>query len=184
MWQAEKSLQAQSKLENLKELIRFMEEFNTLAGFMEHVSLVMDAESEQGTSASIVMTLHSAKGLKFDVVFLPGWDGDCCRISAASMRPAAQLSKRSGRLAHVGHTRARLEAKITFAQNRRTHGMWQQAIPSPSSTSCPWPMSRLPRSRLPWQLRAKPLRQRRDFVRERFLRDARLAESPAEPAAW
>ena len=84
MWQAEKSPQAQSKLENLKELIRFMEEFDTLAGFMEHVSLVMDAESEEGTERVNLMTLHSAKGLEFDVVFLPGWDEG---LAAASAQP-------------------------------------------------------------------------------------------------
>ena len=74
MWQAERSPQAQSKLENLKELIRFMEEFDTLAGFLEHVSLVMDAETEEGADRVNLMTLHSAKGLEFDTVFLPGWD--------------------------------------------------------------------------------------------------------------
>ena len=74
MWQAERSPQAQSKLENLKELIRFMEEFDTLAGFLEHVSLVMDATTEEGADRVNLMTLHSAKGLEFDTVFLPGWD--------------------------------------------------------------------------------------------------------------
>ncbi len=74
MWQAERSPQAQSKLENLKELIRFMEEFDTLAGFLEHVALVMDAQTEEGADRVNLMTLHSAKGLEFDTVFLPGWD--------------------------------------------------------------------------------------------------------------
>src|SRR5512145_3020118 len=130
MWQAEKSPQAQSKLENLKELIRFMEGFDTLAGFMEHVSLVMDAESEEGTERVNLMTLHSAKGLEFDVVFLPGWDEGLLPHQRSLDEAGRSGLEEERRLAHVGLTRARLKAKITFAQNRRTHGMWQQAIPS------------------------------------------------------
>jgi DNA helicase-2/ATP-dependent DNA helicase PcrA len=130
MWQAERSPQAQSKLENLKELIRFMEEFDTLAGFLEHVSLVMDAEAEEGVSRVNLMTLHSAKGLEFDSVFLPGWDEGLLPHQRSLDESGRSGLEEERRLAHVGLTRARIRAKISFAQNRRTHGMWQQAIPS------------------------------------------------------
>ena len=96
MWQAERSQQAQGKLENLKELIRFMEEFDTLAGFLEHVSLVMDAPAEEGETRVSLMTLHSAKGLEFDTVFLPAGTKACSPISGASISPAAPASRRSG----------------------------------------------------------------------------------------
>ena len=130
MWQAEKSPQSQSKLENLKELIRFMEEFDTFAGFLEHVSLVMDAEAEESADRVNLMTLHSAKGLEFDTVFLPGWDEGLLPHQRSLDESGRAGLEEERRLAHVGLTRARKRAKITFAQNRRTHGMWQQAIPS------------------------------------------------------
>jgi DNA helicase-2/ATP-dependent DNA helicase PcrA len=130
MWQADRSPQAQSKLENLKELIHFMEEFDTLAGFMEHVSLVMDAEAEESTERVNLMTLHSAKGLEFETVFLPGWDEGLLPHQRSLDETGQAGLEEERRLAHVGLTRARKRAKITFAQNRRTHGMWQSAIPS------------------------------------------------------
>ena len=130
MWQAERSPQAQSKLENLKELIRFMEEFDTLAGFLEHVSLVMDATTEEGADRVNLMTLHSAKGLEFDTVFLPGWDEGLLPHQRSLDELGRAGLEEERRLAHVGLTRARKHAKITFAQNRRNHGTWQQALPS------------------------------------------------------
>jgi DNA helicase-2/ATP-dependent DNA helicase PcrA len=130
MWQAERSPQAQSKLENLKELIRFMEEFDTLAGFLEHVSLVMDAQTEEGEARVNLMTLHSAKGLEFDTVFLPGWDEGLLPHQRSLDEAGRSGLEEERRLAHVGLTRARKRAKITFAQNRRNHGTWQQALPS------------------------------------------------------
>ncbi len=130
MWQADRSPQAQSKLENLKELIRFMDEFDTLAGFMEHVSLVMDASSEEGTERVSLMTLHSAKGLEFETVFLPGWDEGLLPHQRSLDETGRAGLEEERRLAHVGLTRARKRAKITFAQNRRTYGQWQTAVPS------------------------------------------------------
>ena len=130
MWQADRSPQAQSKLENLKELIRFMDEFDTLAGFMEHVSLVMDASTEEGTERVSLMTLHSAKGLEFETVFLPGWDEGLLPHQRSLDETGRSGLEEERRLAHVGLTRARKRAKITFAQNRRTYGQWQTALPS------------------------------------------------------
>jgi DNA helicase-2/ATP-dependent DNA helicase PcrA len=130
MWQQDKSPQAHSRLENLKELIRFMHEFETLEGFLEHVSLVMDADTQEGTVGVSLMTLHAAKGLEFDVVFLPGWEEGLFPHQRSLEENGSAGLEEERRLAYVGITRARRLVKISFAQNRRVRGLWQGASPS------------------------------------------------------
>jgi len=130
MWQKDKSPKAESRLDNLKELIRVMEEYDSLAGFLEHVSLVMDRDGDNGEDMINLMTLHSAKGLEFDTVFLPGWEDGLLPHQRSLDDAGSAGLEEERRLAHVGLTRARRRAKITFAQNRRTHGLWQPALPS------------------------------------------------------
>jgi DNA helicase-2/ATP-dependent DNA helicase PcrA len=130
MWQADKSPEAPGRLENLKELITAMEEFENLAGFLEHVSLVMEnAEGNPGEMVSI-MTLHSAKGLEFEVVFLPGWEEGLFPHQRALDENGAAGLEEERRLAYVGLTRAKRRAIVSYAANRRIHNMWQSAIPS------------------------------------------------------
>jgi DNA helicase-2/ATP-dependent DNA helicase PcrA len=130
MWQKDKSADAAGRLENLKELVRSMEEFENLSGFLEHISLVMDTDRAEGQDAVNVMTLHSAKGLEFDTVFLPGWEEGLFPHQRALDEQGRAGLEEERRLAHVGLTRARRRAKIYFATNRRTHGLWQTNIPS------------------------------------------------------
>ena len=130
MWQNDKSPQAHSRLENLKELIRFMHEFETLQGFLEHVSLVMDADAQDGDDRVSLMTLHAAKGLEFDVVFLPGWEEGLFPHQRSLDESGQAGLEEERRLAYVGLTRARRQAKISFVQNRRNRGLWQAAAPS------------------------------------------------------
>lgn len=130
MWQADKSPQAQSRLENLKELVRFMHDFDTLEGFLEHVALVMDADQGGDGERVSLMTLHAAKGLEFGNVFLPGWEEGLFPHQRALDESGKDGLEEERRLAYVGITRAKQFAKISFAQNRRTRGLYQSAIPS------------------------------------------------------
>ncbi len=130
MWQKDRSADAAGRLENLKELVRSMEEFENLQGFLEHISLVMDREGAADEDAVSVMTLHSAKGLEFDNVFLPGWEEGLFPHQRALDEQGRAGLEEERRLAHVGITRARKRAKLYFATNRRIHGTWSTTIPS------------------------------------------------------
>jgi DNA helicase II / ATP-dependent DNA helicase PcrA len=130
MWQKDRSADAAGRLENLKELVRSMEEFENLQGFLEHISLVMDNEKAAEADAVNIMTLHSAKGLEFDTVFLPGWEEGLFPHQRTLDDQGRAGLEEERRLAHVGITRARKRAKIYFATNRRMHGLWQTNIPS------------------------------------------------------
>ncbi len=130
MWQKDRSADAAGRLENLKELVRSMEEFENLAGFLEHISLVMDTDRGEAEQAVNIMTLHSAKGLEFDTVFLPGWEEGLFPHQRSLDDQGRAGLEEERRLAHVGLTRARKRAKIYFASNRRIHGLWSTNVPS------------------------------------------------------
>ncbi len=130
MWQADRSAEAPGRLENLKELIRSMEGFEGLAGFLEHVSLVMDTDNNAALDAVSLMTLHSAKGLEIESVFLPGWEEGLFPHQRALDEGGRSGLEEERRLAYVGITRARERLYIWFTSNRRIHGMWQSSIPS------------------------------------------------------
>jgi DNA helicase-2/ATP-dependent DNA helicase PcrA len=130
MWQNDRSAEAPGRLDNLKELIRSMEEFENLRGFLEHVSLVMDTDNNANEDAVNIMTLHSAKGLEFDTVYLPGWEEGLFPHQRSMDEGGRSGLEEERRLAYVGITRAKKNAKIYFVSNRRIHGMWQSSIPS------------------------------------------------------
>jgi DNA helicase II / ATP-dependent DNA helicase PcrA len=130
MWQKDRSADSAGRLDNLKELVRSMEEFENLQGFLEHISLVMDTDRGGDTAAVSVMTLHSAKGLEFDTVFLPGWEEGLLPHQRSLDDQGRAGLEEERRLAHVGMTRARKRAKIYFVSNRRMRGSWTATLPS------------------------------------------------------
>ncbi len=130
MWQNDKSPDAPGRLENLKELVNAMAEFDSLAGFLEHVALVMEMNEAEGQDMVNVMTLHAAKGLEFDTVFLPGWEEGLFPSQRALDESGMRALEEERRLAYVGLTRARRRAILSFAANRLLHGSWTPAIPS------------------------------------------------------
>ncbi|HRX36729.1 MAG TPA: 3'-5' exonuclease, partial [Aestuariivirga sp.] len=130
MWQNDKSPEAQGRLDNLKELVRSMGEFENLAGFLEHIALVMDVEQSADDDKVNIMTMHSAKGLEFGTVFLPGWEEGLFPSQRSLDEKGRAGLEEERRLAYVGITRAKRRAYISFAQNRRVHNLWQSALPS------------------------------------------------------
>jgi ATP-dependent DNA helicase UvrD/PcrA len=130
MWQADTSPDAPGRLENLKELVVAMAEFENLGGFLEHVSLVMDNAADSGGDMVNLMTLHSAKGLEFDSVFLPGWEEGLFPSLRSVEEHGLKGLEEERRLAYVGLTRARERVFVSFAANRRIHGQWQSTARS------------------------------------------------------
>ena len=130
MWQAEKSAEAAGRLENLNELVRAMEEYESLQAFLEHVSLVMDTEGGRNDPQVTIMTIHAAKGLEFDTVFLAGWEEGLFPSQRAMDEGGTRSLEEERRLAYVAITRARRLAVILHAANRRIYGQWTSSIPS------------------------------------------------------
>ena len=129
-WQNDKTPEGPGRLENLKELVKALEGFENLQGFLEHVSLIMDNEQEADGSKISIMTLHGAKGLEFPMVFLPGWEDGLFPSQRSMDESGTKGLEEERRLAYVGITRAEEVCTISFAANRRVYGQWQSALPS------------------------------------------------------
>jgi len=128
--QAEKTAESAGRLENLAELARAMEEYETLGDFLEHVSLVMDNEASDNAEKLTIMTIHAAKGLEFDNVFLVGWEEGVFPSQRAMDEGGLASLEEERRLAYVAITRARRRCTILHAANRRIYGQWTSSIPS------------------------------------------------------
>lgn len=130
MWQAEKTPDAQGRVENLKEFVASMEEFESLEEFLDHVALVLENQEDTSTEKITLMTLHGAKGLEFEVVFLPGWEEGLFPSQRSMDENGIKGLEEERRLAYVALTRARKHAYVSFAANRRVYGNWLNAVPS------------------------------------------------------
>ena len=130
MWQADKNPDSPGRLENLKELVKALENFDNLQGFLEHVSLVMDNDKQDAEQKVSIMTLHAAKGLEFPAVFLPGWEDGLFPSQRSMDESGLKGLEEERRLAYVGITRAEEVCTISFAGNRRVFAQWQSQLPS------------------------------------------------------
>jgi len=129
-WKNNKSAKADSKLDNLKEVVQAVSEFDTLAAYLDHVALVADRNDNAELSAVWLMTLHAAKGLEYPVLFLPGWEEGVFPSQRSLDEGGAPALEEERRLAYVGITRARESCRISFAANRQMYGRWQSSLPS------------------------------------------------------
>ncbi|MEM6810858.1 MAG: UvrD-helicase domain-containing protein [Pseudomonadota bacterium] len=130
MWKQDKSPDAPGRLENLKELVASMEEFETLEAFLEHIALVLDNQSSDNGEFVTLMTLHAAKGLEYDYVFLPGWEDGLFPSQRSMDENGLKGLEEERRLAYVAITRAKKRATISYVANRRMYGNWVNAFPS------------------------------------------------------
>ncbi|UWQ13361.1 UvrD-helicase domain-containing protein [Aliiroseovarius sp. M344] len=130
MWLNDKTPEAPGRLENLKELVKALESFENLQGFLEHISLIMDNDTDDAEEKVTIMTLHGAKGLEFPAVFLPGWEDGLFPSQRSMDESGLKGLEEERRLAYVGITRAEEVCTISFAANRRVYGQWQSQLPS------------------------------------------------------
>jgi len=130
MWQLDNSPEAVGRLENLKELVGVLEDWDSISSFLEHVSLVMENSRHADTESVTIMTLHAAKGLEFDTVFLAGWEEDIFPHRRALDEKGNNALEEERRLAYVGITRAKRNVIISYASNRRIYNQWQTCVPS------------------------------------------------------
>ena len=130
MWKEDKSVEAPGRIENLKELVSAMASFESLAEFLEHIALVLENQDRSEGESVTIMTLHGAKGLEFDAVFLPGWEEGLFPSQRSMDENGIKGLEEERRLAYVGLTRARKRAYVSYAANRRLYGNWASAIPS------------------------------------------------------
>ena len=185
MWKKDKTPQAPGRLANLEELAGALEEFESLGEFLEHVSLVMDREEGQGEEMVNLMTLHGAKGLEFDSVFLPGWEEGLFPHQLALDESGADGLEEERRLAYVGLTRARKRAHILSAANRHVHNQWVSALPSRFIDELPADHSEARnRDGFPVVAAMDSAAGAPDFPQRGALARARLAERGTEADTW
>ena len=130
MLKNKKDLENENRLENLKELLRAMRDYDNLQGFLEHVALATSIDQKWEDERVNIMTMHAAKGLEFDIVFLPGWEEGLFPHQKSLEEKGDFALEEERRLAYVGITRAKKEAHISFAMQRTYHGEWMDSLPS------------------------------------------------------